>query len=182
MNNPEYSMTISDWLVIAAMIIGPILAIQVQKFIEYRNLKRERKMYVFKTLMATRGTRLSPLHVEALNMIDIEFYDTNEVVAAWKLLLDNFYHYPTDRQDPSYEAKLIACSEKSKDLLVDLLYEISQVLNYKFDKVHLKRGCYTPVGHGEVEFEQQFIRKSFVELFSGRKTFPVKIIDDNPYK
>ena len=68
-------MTISDWLVILAIIIAPILAVQVQKIIESRRSKRERKLQVFKALMATRATPLSPIHVEALNMIDIEFYD-----------------------------------------------------------------------------------------------------------
>ena len=67
-------MTISDWLVILAIIIAPILAVQIQKFMDHRKEEKERKMHVFRTLMATRAAPLSPLHVEALNMIDIVFW------------------------------------------------------------------------------------------------------------
>lgn len=63
-------MTISNWLVITAIIVAPILAVQIQKFIESKKEKRARKIQIFKALMATRATPLSPLHVEALNMID----------------------------------------------------------------------------------------------------------------
>jgi len=64
-------MTISDWLMISAVLTGPILAVQVQKFIESWREAKQRKIYIFKTLMATRGTTLSPRHVEALNIIDV---------------------------------------------------------------------------------------------------------------
>jgi len=99
-------MTISDWLVIIAVIVGPILAVQIQKFIENRNTIKERKMHIFKTLMATRATTVSPLHVEALNMIDIEFHNDNKIVDAWKLLLDNFMNFPKNPKDPNYQTKL----------------------------------------------------------------------------
>ena len=66
-------MTISDWLVILAIIIAPILAVQVQKILEAIKETKNNKMELFKSLMATRATPLYPKHVEALNMIDIIF-------------------------------------------------------------------------------------------------------------
>ena len=60
-------MTISDWLVITAIIIAPVLAVQVQKYIESKKEKRNRKMQIFTNLMATRATPLYPIHVESLN-------------------------------------------------------------------------------------------------------------------
>ncbi len=170
-------MTISNCLVIVAIIIGPILAVQVQKFIENRKEVKIKKMYIFKTLMATRAKPLSPLHVEALNMIDIEFYKNQKIVDAWKLLLDNFFNYPRDPKEKDYQAKLISCSEKSSDLLTDLLYEMAKSLGYNFDKVLLKRGCYIPQGHGDIEMEQFFIRKGLVELFLGKKSLPINIVE-----
>lgn len=70
-------MTIADILMILAVITGPILAVQVQKLIESWRSKRERKFIIFRVLMATRGTPVSPQHVEALNLIDIEFSGNN---------------------------------------------------------------------------------------------------------
>ena len=68
------------WITILAIILGPILAVQVQKYIENKKETRNKKMQIFKALMATRATPLYPAHVEALNMIDIEFYNDKNVV------------------------------------------------------------------------------------------------------
>jgi hypothetical protein len=141
-------MTIADWLVIVAIILAPILAVQVQKYIEAKKEKRARKIHNFRTLMATRATPLSPLHVEALNLIDIEFVDNPNVINAWKLLLDNFQNYPQDQKAADFQTKLTTCAERSSDLLADLLFEMSKTRGYKYDKVVLKRGCYIPKGHG----------------------------------
>lgn len=173
-------MTISDLFVIVAIIIAPILAIQIQKFIEKKKAIKDRKMQIFRTLMATRATPLSPLHVEALNMIDIEFHKDKKIVDSWKLLLDNFANYPKDPEDPNYQAQLYSVSERSSELLTDLLYEMAKALEYDFDKVHLKRGAYIPKGHADIEMELNFLRRSLVELFLEKKSIPVKII--NPVK
>lgn len=170
-------MTISDWLVILAIIVAPILAIQIQKFIEEKKEAKARKMQVFRALMATRATPLYPQHVEALNMIDIEFFGNKEITEAWKLLLDNFVNYPKDTKDQDYKTKLDACTEKSQDLLCDLLYEMAKSMNYNFDKVHLKRGAYIPKGHADYILDQEFIRRAFVGVLLGQVPIPIKVVN-----
>ena len=170
-------MTISDWLVIAAIIIAPVVAVQVQKFIESIKEARNRRMQIFTALMATRATPLYPIHVESLNRIDIEFYKDKKVVDVWKLLHDNFANYPQDPKAKDYDSKLLSCSEKSNDLLTDLLYEMSKILGYNFDKVLLKRGCYIPKGHGDFELEQNFIRRGLVRLLWGQTSLPIKVME-----
>ena len=172
----EVIMTISDWLVILAILLAPILAIQIQKFIESRKEAKTRKMQIFRTLMATRATPLYPQHVEALNMIGIEFFNNKEITDAWKLLLDNFENYPQDTKDPNYQAKLHTCTEKSKDLLTDLLFEMAKSLDYTFDKVHLKRGAYIPKGHADYMLDQEFIRRAFVGVLLGQVPIPIKVV------
>ena len=161
---------------IGAIIIGPILAIQIQKFIEDRKEKRNRKMQIFKTLMTTRANPLSISHVEALNMIDIEFYDNKKLKEAWRLLLDNFVNYPKYPNAPDFQTKLDLFSQKSTELLADLLYEMAKSLGYDFDKVHIMRGVYIPKGHTDIFLDQEFIRRSLVGLFLGQIPIPVKII------
>jgi hypothetical protein len=169
-------MTISDWVVVIAIILAPIVAVQIQKLLEKRQTKTERQINVFKTLMSTRATPVSIAHVEALNMIDIEFYDNKKITEAWKLLLDHFGNYP-NTDDPQHQTKLDACIEKSKALLIDLLYEMGTSLNYHFDKVHLKRGVYHPKGHADVFTDQEFIRKSLIGIFKGNIPIPIKLIN-----
>ncbi|MDP2815120.1 MAG: hypothetical protein Q8O19_00395, partial [Rectinemataceae bacterium] len=78
-----------------------------------------RKMHVFSTLMATRATTLSPLHVEALNRIDIEFYKDRKVKDAWKALLDGFESYPKDTSAIDFQSK---CEVIAVRLKQDCLY------------------------------------------------------------
>ncbi len=170
-------MTISDGLVILAILMAPLLAIQVQKFIERRKEEKTRKMQVFRALMATRATPLYPQHVEALNMVDIEFFGNKKITESWKLLLDNFVNYPKDTKDQDYKVKLDACTEKSQDLLADLLYEMAKSLNYTFDKVHLKRGAYIPKGHVDYILDQEFIRRAFVGVLLGQVPIPIRVVN-----
>ena len=71
----DYGMEI---LTIIAILIGPFLGIYVYGKIEDRKHAYNRKLDVYKTLMATRGTQLSPDYVNALNRIDVEFTADDE--------------------------------------------------------------------------------------------------------
>lgn len=179
----QTTIMLKDYLVIIAIIIAPISALQIQKYFEKRKEEKERKMSVFRVLMSTRTAPLNHYRVEALNRIDIEFYKNKEITEAWHLLLDSYESYPNNPEEKDYDASMKICINKSIDLYTDLLYEMSQLLSYnKFDKVLLKRGCYIPRGHGEIESEQIFIRKSITELFEGKKTIPIKIIEKQKKK
>ena len=81
-------MTIADALLILAAIVGPIAAVQAQKWIERAREVRTRKLNIFHTLMATRGLRWASLdHVQALNSIDLFFNSKSSkdksVIVAW---------------------------------------------------------------------------------------------------
>jgi len=170
-------MNINNWLTILAILLAPIFALQIQKYIEDRKERRARKMQIFRTLMATRATRLDAKHIEALNMIDIEFFKNKKITEAWKLLLDNFANYPKDLKDPNYQVQLNSCGEKSNDLFIVLLYEMAKSLNYTFDKVHLTRGVYIPKGQSDYMMDQEFIRRAFVEVLLGTRSIPIKVIN-----
>ena len=167
-------MTNTELLTIVAIVVGPVLAVQIQKIIDKTHEDKNRKMWLFSNLMATRATPLSPLHVEALNRIDIEFYKNKKVTDAWKLLLDNFDNYPIYPKATDFQVKLNSCVERSNELLTNLLYEMAKSLSYDFDKVHLKRGAYVPKGHADLELEQQDMRRSLLEILIGKKSLPVE--------
>ena len=170
-------MNISDWLTILAILLAPFFALQIQKYIEDRKEIRARKMQIFRTLMATRATRLDAKHIEALNMIDIEFFKNKKVTEKWKLLLDNFESFPKNLEEKSYQLKLNSCVEKSNDLFIDLLYEMAKSLDYTFDKVHLKRNVYSPKGQVDSMMDQEFMRHAFVEVLSGARSIPIKVVN-----
>jgi hypothetical protein len=51
-------MKVVEWITIGAIILGPILAVQIQKSIERYKEKNDRRLNIFKTLMATSGARV----------------------------------------------------------------------------------------------------------------------------
>lgn len=172
-----------DWISILAIVLSPILAVQVQKALEKISEKRNQKLHIFNTLMATRATNLNPDHVSALNCIDLAFSGKlkkeKPVIRAWKELLDQYEKYPQrDRfqDETTYLNELNIASNKAKDLLTELLSEMAKSLNYDFDKTHIKNGCYVPMGHIEIEHEQNIIRKALIALLAGQIPLGMNIL------
>ena len=149
-------MKLYEILTVLAIIAGPIFAVQAEKFLQRRRDDKYRRLSIFKTLMATRGSSLSFSHVEALNRIDLEFSDDKKylkVISAWKEYFDNLGHKTqADEQISIWLAR-------NEELLANLLYEMGQSLGYKFDKVLIKRNIYSPIGHERTEREYDSIRK-----------------------
>ncbi len=65
----------------------------------------------------------------------------------------------------------VVCS--ADEFLAELLSLMGKILGYDFDKVRIKKGIYIPRGHGNIEFENNIIRRGIVEILSGKKGFPV---------
>lgn len=161
-------MTTTDWIMIAAIFLGPFCAVLVTEWIRKGSEARQRKIHVFRTLMSTRASAMAPTHVEALNLIDIEF-DVKKgaerpVIEAWKL----YHSHLGDKNFPKE-----TWGSRCEELLVDLLHEMSKCLGYPFDKAHIKDSSYYPKGYGEIELDQISMRKGFVELLEGRKALNV---------
>lgn len=168
-------MNVTAWLTIAAIFLGPIVAVQITRYLDDKKEQRERKLRVFKTLMATRGVALSWAHVEALNLIDLEFSikkpKEKKVIEAWKAYLDHL----GDRNIPTEQWPI-----RRLDLLIELLHTMSIVLNYQFDKTHLKNASYIPRAHGELEDDQTAIRRGLRELLEAKRTIPMYVTNLPP--
>ncbi len=171
-----------DIIMTAAVILGPIFAVQAQKTIEAFQETRKRRMALFKTLMSTRAERLNRDHVQALNMIDIEFYGRllpfiktryqtkkeQAITHAWKS-----YNSHLNQKD-EYDS-LDQWIKKGDELFTGMLYSISQSLNYDYDKVQLQRDCYRPIAHGNIESIQLAILTGLDDIVNKGK--PLNVIN-----
>lgn len=170
-----------EWMNIIAILLSPLIAVQVTQWLNKGKEAKARKIDVFSRLMATRATAISPVHIEALNRIDIEFYHKRnkykKVLDAWKIYHDHLSDPSMQGNDNEFDIK--AWNKKIPELLTNLLYEISIALGYDFDKVAIMRGHYFPKGLGEIEDEKNIIRKGLVDIFSGQKAFPVITVVPN---
>lgn len=176
-----FHLELKDWAVIGATLLGPILAVQAQKAVEAFREQRNRKTKLFEQLMATRAARLSPEHVRVLNMIDLVFYGDRSfgyshrsakeqrVLDAWKEYLDHLSNKASEEQ-------LALWIAHGDELFTNLLFAISQDLRYKFDRVQLKRGAYSPMAHGEIEEEQTELRKAALSLVTGKHALKMNVV------
>lgn len=168
-------VTISDWLIILATLLSPFIAVQATRWLDERNEIRGRKLSIFKTLMATRAYVISWGHVEALNRIDLEFMKNHKkekaVVEAWKEYHDLLCN---DKLSPEQ------WDSKRTELLVELLHKMAIVLDYDFDKTHIKNSSYAPRYHSDTEGQQAAIRQGIIDLLQGRVTLPMEVTNLRP--
>ncbi|TCL32451.1 hypothetical protein EV210_12116 [Anaerospora hongkongensis] len=164
------TLSLKDVIEILAVLLSPLIALQVSECLKKRNEKRERKHYVFKTLMKTRASNLDQAHVEALNMVDVEFANNTKndkaVIEAWKVLVDHLgiHNLPSE-----------VWENKRVELLFKLLEKMARSLDYNLSETDIKRTSYFPKGYADLEMEQQDIRRGFTEIFRGNKFFPVMV-------
>jgi hypothetical protein len=161
-------------LTIVAIIGGPIIALDIQRRLDRGREIRNRKLWIFKTLMSYRATALAPNFVQALNLIDVEFDANTEkersVRNAWKILLDHFGDL----------ARVVPpnSSEKTAELTTRLLLAMGNSLGYDFDEVQIKKGAYYPMGLGNVEQEQHAVRRGILDVLTGKRRIPVGMFQD----
>jgi hypothetical protein len=152
-------------------VLAPLIALELQKWLDERHESRSRKLTIFKNLMMYRVTPLSPHFVQSLNLVDLEFNGKDkkdgEVRAQWRILLDHFNNY-SEAKEPV---------EKAQELTRGLLKAMAKCFDYDFDEVYLKRGAYYPKYFVDVEMEQTALRKQLLEVLAGNRRLPVGIFE-----
>jgi hypothetical protein len=166
-------MVLLTILTIIAIIVGPLVALWIQRMAESNREKRQNKFLVFKTLMTYRATPLNYQYVQALNLIDVVFNAESQkekaVRAAWSVLLD---HLNVNKAQPDFV-------EKITTLTAALLAAMGKCLGYDFGEVYLKRHAYVPEGHGKLEEDQNELRKLLLQVLRGDRRVPVAIFPDD---
>jgi bifunctional DNase/RNase len=161
------------WSVVA-ILLSPLIALEIQKRLDEHRTRRDRKHDLFRRLMTTRATDISPAHVEALNSIEVEFYAKDgpdkKVLDAWRIYIN---HVNSNMGDGDALGRWV---DRRRELLVDLIYGVGQNLGYDIDKVTIKNNVYYPRGHAEVETELHALRKAQLKVFSGEAPIRTAIL------
>ena len=179
-------LKISDWLMIAATVTGPILAVQAQKWLERYRTDRDRKEAIFRTLMATRSMILHPDHVRALNGIELAFYSDAKgnvprqrsaaaVVECWRTYFDHLHKHSATGEIVAGSPEDKRFLEKSHELLTDLLLKMAEHLRYSITEREIKRGAYYPRFFTDAERNNEIIRDGIAKLMRGELTVPISL-------
>ena len=172
----------TTWAIVFATLLGPVLAVQAQKWIERSKVRSDEKDDVFRKLMATRATRLSEEHVKALNMIDIAYLSgrpkkrTKEEVAVIQRWAEYRGHLFTDQRGKS-EAAVSAWVDSGYNLFAEMLMAMAAERGHEFDKHTLGTGGYFPIAHGNALIQQEKARDLFIEVLSGNRPISMSIKD-----
>jgi hypothetical protein len=174
----------SDWAIIVATLLGPVLAVQAQKWIERATEQRRRKHWIFETLMASRAMRLSPEHVRALNQIELDFAPTKvlgvqrkpskgdrAVLEAWRQYADKLGEHHTD------EAALKAWGQRADDLFIELMHTMAKAMGYSLEQPQIRRGIYYPTSFDKSERRAEFIQDSLAKLLGGHTALKMEVVD-----
>ncbi|MET4374971.1 hypothetical protein ABIA99_007703 [Bradyrhizobium sp. LB12.1] len=171
-----------EWWVVIATLLGPVVAVQTQKWIERASERGRRRQWIFTALMANRATRLSDEYVRALNLIDLEFSPKRfggsadrKVIHAWRALFGELGNDPPDDNQDMNIAR--AWNERVTERLVDLLSEMSTALGYTFSEEELRRGIYYPKGRVDLEQSQIAIMHGLSKIIQGTTSLPMKITE-----
>jgi len=155
--------------VVIATLMGPILAVQIQKLLERKRALRDRQVDVFRTLMTGRLV-LTYENVKAFNAVPVEFYGQDEILQAWRSYVAYMVHVP-----PPGSPDLPAWDARRIDLLLDLLQKMAAHVGYPYTFVQLKNDWYRPRGHNELETDQQRIRQGVAALLEGKIQLPLDV-------
>ena len=154
-------------ITILAIIVGPILAVQVETYLGRKREERERRLQVFRTLMITRKIPLSGFRIDALNSIDIYFDRDEEVSKKWREYLDSLNN-PNKEKISEDEANSL--KDKADEKFIDMLEVMAKAVGYKkFDKTYIKNTIYLPeeyFGYLENKIKDDKQISSFLLLLS----------------
>ena len=163
--------TILGIATVFATIAGPIAAVWATRWMDHGKERYQRRLDVFRALMRSRRTWLSPEYVGALNLVEVEFYDDQKVIAAWKELL-KWFEAVAGAPNPD-ERQMQRLNEEGQRLRVLLMDAIAHALKINIPQLDIFHGGYNPELHGQIENEQHSIRRLFADIANGKKAFPV---------
>ena len=175
-------MNVSDVALIAATLLGPVLAVQAQKWVERATESRRRRVWIFTTIMANRATRLAGENITALNLIDLEYRPRlipsrkdRAVVAAWRSLFGELTQGLAGKEQNPDADTLNRWNDRCNELYVRLESAMATALGYRFSDEELRRGIYYPRGHGERELAQQAILHNLKRLLDGEIAINMRV-------
>jgi hypothetical protein len=146
--------------IVIATFAGPVFAVLVTRYIDEWRRIRDRRLVIFRSLMATRRTLLSPDKVSALNMVEIEFYGLQSVQDAHREVMAHI------NMPPPQPA---GWNDRHRALVTRLLSEMATVLGCKLQQLDMLEGGYYPQGLADMDNEQQAVRRSLIEVLSGKR-------------
>lgn len=170
-------MTAQFWITTFAIFAGPILAVLAARGMEKSDRNRERKLAVFRDLMATRQITYSPQHVGALNLIELEYHGDDIVLRSFNDLMTLLSNQERWEQAKGDEDKMRRLVQDMNDYRAKLLNKMAKSLGYQMSDIELMRGGYYPELLSRMDDQRIKANEFVIDLAEGRRAVPVAVLD-----
>ena len=128
--------------------------------------------------MRYRRNPMTPNFVGALNLIEVEFYDDEKVIKAWKELLAEFERIAPEKLS---EEQIAALYKKRYEAQTRLISAVAENLGQSIEQLDI-HGGYSPRAWDDLEAEQANIRQLVRGLADGSRALQVVYWDGEKYK
>lgn len=178
------TVTISDWLIIIATLLGPVVAVQAQKWVERSRRVGDMRQWIFTTLMTTRANRLTAAHIEALNTITIAFHGSSRRLRSnrCQLVLDRWKEYLTVLSTPIGPSPEDAVRHNTRivEIFTNLLEAIAVERGFEFDRVEMANGAYHPQAMVDNVEKGNAVLENALKVLQGSQGIRVVIAEGEP--
>ena len=129
------------WVNVVAILLSPVIAVLITVYLQNRREKRNQKLWIFNTLIATRHSPIVDENVRALNMIDVAYHDSRGVRELWHEYFDMLGNEGLN--NPT------GWGQRQKKNL-EMITEMAKAIGYRTAITHLDVDrVYYPVGLGK---------------------------------
>lgn len=175
----DWSIKATDVAIIFATLVGPILAVWASEWRQRQKAASDRREWVFRTLMTTRGAKLSPEHVAAINHIEFAFPKGQypEVDDARALYRKHL------RSPDSVSSELAvrqAWFNRTNELFSDMLHLMAKALGVQFPKSEITEESYHPDAYLLSENELNEIRSLLLEVLKQGRPLNIRVVGEPP--
>ena len=137
-----WGLKLYEWLTLAAIVIGPIVAVRITHAAAQRGKDREQKLQVLRMLIATHHLPSDPTYQVAINLIPIEFRGCRPVIDAHREFIASIGKRLDGVND---EAITRDYGMKS----IRLVHQVAKALQYDLRETDLQTAPYVSKGWAE---------------------------------
>lgn len=156
--DPGNIIYLKDWLTLAALLLGPLIAVLITLWRQSRDHAYAAKERLFLTLMAHRKLPPTLESIAALNLIDVVYADHPNILTNWGTLYDLAVQQQAAGQKWNHEFLL-------------MLQNMAVVLGYKRLKVTDIDRFYFPTNLGQGVEGQAKIAEEWLRILKASKSF-----------
>jgi tyrosine-protein phosphatase YwqE len=128
-----------ELLTLAAIVLGPIVAVGITVANESRRRLREQQTQTLRTLLSTRHLPSDPAYSTAINLIPVDFNRVTSVIAAWNAYIQIIRTAPAAGAEASHQKDVINRQTK-------LIFAMMQRLGYRLAESDIDISAYAAQG------------------------------------